>query len=354
VNIDRTPPTTVTPVIAGTLGNGGWYTSNIQVSWITTGNILNSTGCGVSNVTEDTAGVTFTCSVTSASGSVSNSVTIKRDATPPVLTFAAATPLPNVNGWNKTNVSVPFTRGDALSGIASTSTTSPLVISAEGAGVTGQVSVTDLAGNSATFTTGPLNIDKAAPVVNIVVPANGASYGFYQDVIGDYGCTDLSLLSCVGPTANGAPVNTKTAGARTFKVTGKDLALFTTSVTNSFTVESLFNFAGFLAPANEPPTLSLVARGSLVPIRWQLPDGNGWFVTNPASFTSATVASLTCGSAPVVAFNDTASGPAGIAFDSATNTFTYNWQTSASWTGCRKLTIKLRDNTLHELRFKFQ
>jgi hypothetical protein len=354
VNIDRTPPTTVTPVIAGTLGNAGWYTSDVQVSWNVTGNILSSTGCGVSNVIADIAGVTFTCSVTSASGAVSNSVTLKRDATPPVLSFGAATPLPNVNGWNKTNVSVPFTRSDALSGIASTSTTSPLVISAEGAGVTGQVSVTDLAGNSATFTTGPLNIDKVAPVVNIVAPANGASYGFYQDVIGDYSCTDLSLLSCVGPTANGATVNTKTAGARTFKVTGKDLALFTTSVTNSFTVESLFNFAGFLSPANEPPTLSLVARGSLVPIRWQLPDGNGGFVTNPASFTSATVGSLTCGSAPVVAFNDTASGPAGIAYDSATNTFTYNWQTVASWTGCRKLTIKLRDNTLHELRFKLQ
>ena len=185
-------------------------------------------------------------------------------------------------------------------------------------------------------------------------PENGANYGFYQDVIGDYSCTDLSLLSCVGPTANGAPVNTRTAGARTFKVTGKDLALFTTAVTHSFTVASLFNFAGFLAPANEPPTLNLVARGSLVPIRWQLPDGNGGFVTNPASFTSATVGSLTCGSAPVVPFNDATSGPAGIAFDSATNAFTYNWQTGASWTGCRKLTIKLRDNTLHELRFRFQ
>ena len=204
------------------------------------------------------------------------------------------------------------------------------------------------------FTTAPRNIDKTAPVVSIVSPENGANYGFYQDVIGDYSCTDLSLLSCVGPTANGAPVNTRTAGARTFKVTGKDLALFTTAVTHSFTVASLFNFTGFLAPANDPPTLNLVARGSLVPIRWQLPDGHGGFVTNPASFTSASVGSLTCGSAPVVPFNDAASGPAGIAFDSATNTFTYNWQTGASWTGCRKLTIKLRDNTLHELRFRFQ
>jgi len=173
-------------------------------------------------------------------------------------------------------------------------------------------------------------------------------------VTSDFSCSDLSLLSCVGTAGNGEPVNTKNAGARTFKVTGKDLALFTTSVTNSFTVASLFNFEGFLAPTNDPPTLNLVMRGSLVPIRWQLPDGNGGFVTNPASFTSATVGSLSCGSATVAPYPDTASGPAGISFDAATNSFVYNWQTSASWTGCRKLTIKLRDNTLHELRFRFQ
>jgi len=119
-------------------------------------------------------------------------------------------------------------------------------------------------------------------------------------------------------------------------------------------VESTFNFEGFIGPANEPPTLNRVSRGSLVPIRWRLPDGRGGFVTNPASFSSATVGSLTCGSAPVVPLNDAASGPAGISFDPATSSFTYNWQTSASWTGCRKLTIKLKDNSLHELRFKFQ
>jgi len=77
-------------------------------------------------------------------------------------------------------------------------------------------------------------------------------------------------------------------------------------------------------------------------------------VTNPASFSSATVGSLTCGSATVVPYGDTASGDAGIGYDAASNSFVYNWQTSASWTGCRKLTIKLKDGSLHELRFKFQ
>ena len=179
----------------------------------------------------------------------SSSITIKRDATPPVLSFGTPSPVPNANGWNKTNLSIPFTRSDALSGLASTSTTSPLVISAEGAAVTGAVVVTDQAGNSATFNSVPRNVDKTAPVVTFANPADGVTYRLLcQDVVADYACTDVSLLSCTAPTPNGELINTRTAGARTFKVTGKDLVNFTTAVTHAFTVESLFNFEGFLGP----------------------------------------------------------------------------------------------------------
>ena len=48
----------------------------------------------------------------------------------------------------------------------------------------------------------------------------------------------------------------------------------------------------------------------------------------------------------VVAVNDL--------FDAATNAFTYNWQTSPSWTGCRKVVIKLKDNSTWEARFRLQ
>jgi hypothetical protein len=278
---------------------------------------------------------------------------VKRDATPPTLSWGAFSPVPNANGWNKTNVSVPFTRADALSGVASTSVTSPLVMSAEGAGVTGQVTVTDNAGNSKTFISDPRNIDKTAPVVSITAPANGVTYGLYQDVVADFSCTDVSLFSCVGTNADGDFVNTRTSGPRTFKVTAKDQVAFTTSVTNSFEVANSFNWQGFLPNVVDLPSPNLVAKGSLVPIRWKLPDGNGGFVTNTASFSSATVQSISC-SGTVVPLNDPATGPAGISFDPSTNVFTYNWQTSASWTGCRKLVIKLKDGVQHELIFKFQ
>ena len=81
--IDDTPPT-VTPQLVGTTGNGGWYRSNVQVTWAVSdaeSSISFSNGCGTSSVTTDTSGVTFTCSATSAGGTTTRSVTIKRDVT---------------------------------------------------------------------------------------------------------------------------------------------------------------------------------------------------------------------------------------------------------------------------------
>ena len=355
-NIDRQPPTVVAQV-TGLAGNGGWYRSDVQIAWVvdeSPASILSTQGCAPTVVNADTAGISFTCSVISGGGTASASVTIKRDATPPVLTFGTPSPVPNVNGWNKTNVSIPFTRSDAMSGIASVSPLSPVVLSDQGAGVTRDVTVMDVAGNSATFTTVARNIDQTRPMVTIASPAPDATYGFYQDVVAGFACTDISLSTCTAPVMNGALVNTRTVGLRTFKVTGKDLVGFTTAVTNPYTVEPSFNFEGFLSPMNPPPTLNLVARGSVVPIRWKLPDGHGGHVTNTASFASATVGSLSCGSAPVVPLGDAAVGAGGISFDATTNTFTYNWQTGANWSGCRKLSLKLRDGSLRELRFRFQ
>ncbi len=91
VNIDNTPPI-ITPTITGTLGNNGWYTSNVSVSWSVVDNestIAMTSGCNTQTVTSDTAGVTFTCSATSTGGTDSKSVIIKVDKTVPTCSVTA-------------------------------------------------------------------------------------------------------------------------------------------------------------------------------------------------------------------------------------------------------------------------
>ncbi len=177
VRIDRSAPE-VASAITGTAGNDGWYRSDVQVSWTVTegnGSPAVVTGCSTSSVTMDTAGTTFTCTATSAGGTTSESVTIKRDATPPTLTFDAASPAADEHGWRAPPLSVPFNTNDAMSGVATTSSVNPLAITETGAGVTGQVIVTDVAGNSATFTTPAFNIDGTPPFVSMQVDRNPGS-----------------------------------------------------------------------------------------------------------------------------------------------------------------------------------
>src|SRR5207249_1423606 len=127
-----------------------------------------------------------------ADNTTSNAQTgINIDKTPPTLSFGTATPVANANGWNNTNVSVSFTTADSLSGVDTTApSTSPLVLSTEGAAVTGTVTVTDKAGNTATFTSNAFKIDKTAPTVTINAPGDGAVYLLNAAVASNYICTD--------------------------------------------------------------------------------------------------------------------------------------------------------------------
>jgi hypothetical protein len=117
VPLDNTPPVIV-PVIAGTAGANGWYVSDVNVTWTVTDGesaVVSQIGCGPVSVTEDTPGVTFTCSATSAGGTASQSVTIMRDATAPVVAYAG-----NAGAYTvDQSVSISCSAADAMSGLAS-------------------------------------------------------------------------------------------------------------------------------------------------------------------------------------------------------------------------------------------
>lgn len=121
VIVDTTPPVIV-PQITGTLGNNGWYTSNVTVIWNVSdpeSGIASSTGCATATLTTDTAGVSLGCTATNGAGlSSSSGVTIKIDKTPPVVSGmpAAGCSLWPPNG--KLIEVATVTAADTLSGLA--------------------------------------------------------------------------------------------------------------------------------------------------------------------------------------------------------------------------------------------
>ena len=152
-DLDDTPPS-ITPTVTGTLGANGWYTSDVNVSWTVTDGesaVSSSTGCGASTVVTDTNGQTFNCSATSTGGTASGSVTVKRDAGNPVITFGGNAGTYAVDQM----VAITCNATDAMSGIATSSCPG-----ASGAAYTFGVgtttrnaSATDYAGNASAAST---------------------------------------------------------------------------------------------------------------------------------------------------------------------------------------------------------
>lgn len=87
---DDTPPI-VTPNVSGTLGDNGWYVSDVAVSWTIVdeeSTVFTTTGCEGQLLTQDDTGRTYTCSATSDGGTTVVSHTVARDTSGPVVSYS--------------------------------------------------------------------------------------------------------------------------------------------------------------------------------------------------------------------------------------------------------------------------
>jgi len=81
--------------------------------------------------------------------------------------------------------------------------------------------------------------DETAPTVDLRTPGDGAEYQLGEAVEADYSCADeggSGLASCEGDVADGAALDTATAGAHSFTVVARDDAGNETTVTHAYTV----------------------------------------------------------------------------------------------------------------------
>jgi hypothetical protein len=85
---DVTAPS-ITPLVTGTQGNNGWYTSNVGIHWDVSdpeSGISSKQDCDDSSLQSDTAGTTLECRATNNSGKSSSAkIAIKLDKTKPAI-----------------------------------------------------------------------------------------------------------------------------------------------------------------------------------------------------------------------------------------------------------------------------
>lgn len=189
----------------------------------------------------------------------------------------------------------------------------------------------------------PANQDTTAPSIAISAPT-ATTYLLNQPVTAAYTCDDgagSGVQACVGSVANGAAIDTASAGSKTFTVNATDYAGNTAS--QSLTYGVGYAFSGFLQPIDNPNTVNTGRAGRTYPVKWQLLDANGAPIGSLAAVSSITYQPTACsafGSAPSDPLATAATGGTSLRYDATANQYVYNWATPQA-PGCYTLFLAL-------------
>jgi hypothetical protein len=192
-------------------GCGGWFRSNVAVSWsYNSAGATGASGCGSATVSDDTDGATFTCTVNYGGSFVGSSVTVRKDSSPPSVSSTVYRD-PDSNGWYTKPVDIGFSGSDGASGVASCSG-GGTYSGPDGGAVKLSGTCTDNAGNSASGSV-TIKYDATAPTVTGAAARKPDANGWYNHPVdvaftgtdGASGVTECSpTVTYKGPDANPA------------------------------------------------------------------------------------------------------------------------------------------------------
>lgn len=198
-------------------------------------------------------------------------------------------------------------------------------------------------------------IDKTGPTITITTPASGATYALNQVVNASYACSDPSgVATCTGPVANGATLNTSTAGSSSFTVNATDSLGNPAVLTHIYAVGG-FSFTGFFAPVNNLPTINTVKAGQSIPVKFSLGGYQGMSIF-AAGYPLSGIVPCTS-TAPLDAIEETVTaGASTLTYDAGSDQYHYVWKTQKSWQvgTCRQLVLRFIDGTVAYANFKMK
>jgi len=115
---------------------------------------------------------------------------------------------------------------------------------------------------------------------------------------------------------------------------------------------------GFQSPIANAPAVNVVNAGRVIPIKWQLRDASGAYITDLDVVSGLLVQPVPCGTLATNFDNAVAaetSGSSGLRFDSANNQFVFNWVTSSTMAGsCRAFVLHLNDGSEYPAYFRLK
>ena len=203
-------------------------------------------------------------------------------------------------------------------------------------------------GKTATATFTYTVIDRRPPTIQITSPAEGATYTLGDAVAAAYSCASspgAHIVSCPGPVANGAFVDTSTVGAKAFTVNAADDWGKTATAIQSYFV--IYAFSGFDPPVSAGSSIGAARAGDSVPLKFSLSGNQGLGVVTQTTWQPSSCTDWSALGLPTAA-------QARLSYGSSTDRYVDLVATDSSWKGsCRTVDVWLTDGTRHSVHVHF-